>query len=149
MLKKIFLLIFFNFLIIFPLQARDYDGEIAELKERIISLQNEALLGIRKFIPCSQILGYGVYVPLDKAEIRGSGELLIYVEPKNFFTKKNGEYYEIWLTEDMQVLDEQGNIIFNKPKALDAHFISKSITMDIFFHNSLNIEGLPPWKISV
>lgn len=146
MLKKILFLCLILLSFSLPSQARDYDQEIENLKREIISLQNEAPLGIRKFIPCSRIFHYGSYTPINKIELQGSGEFLIYMEPKNFFTKENDGQYETWLTEDMQVLDESGNVIFNKKDALNIHLISKSPLFDIFFQNSMNVEGLPPGK---
>lgn len=44
--------------------------EILKLKEKIIELQNKGELGFRNFNLCSNILGFGSYVPLPEPVIK-------------------------------------------------------------------------------
>ena len=43
--------------------------KILELKEKIIDIQNEGQLGFRNFTLCSNIIGYGQYVPINGNKI--------------------------------------------------------------------------------
>ena len=78
--------------------------EILKLKEKIIQIQNAGELGFRNFTFCSNIIGFGSYVPLAKPAVDKSGELLVYYEPVNVFTSKKEGLYEIWYTQDMSRL---------------------------------------------
>lgn len=42
--------------------------EIAQLKKRIIELQNKGKLGFRKLVACSSVEGFGVYSPLKQGD---------------------------------------------------------------------------------
>ncbi len=117
------------------------ESKILELKEMIIEIQNKSELGFHHFSFCSNIIGFGSYVPLAKPVLDGKGELLVYYEPANIFTSKKEDLYEIWYTQDMALLNSQGEVIREWPNILDFHTITKTPVMDLHARNSVPLGG--------
>ncbi len=121
--------------------------KILKLKDEIIKIQNQGELGFRNFTLCSKIITYGHYVALPEPKVKiGAERLLVYVEPANYFTNTQSGRYEIWLTQDMVVLDENGEVLFEKTDALSAHFNTSSPILDIFFPTTLYVSEVPVGK---
>lgn len=118
--------------------------EILELKEKIIQLQNKGTLGFQNFTLCSKILGFASYVPIAEAVVDKNGTLLIYYEPVNVFTNTRDGLYEIWYTQDMTLLKENGDIVQNWKDILTFHYTTKKPVMDLFAQNSIDIKGQLP-----
>lgn len=120
------------------------ENKILELKEKIIEIQNTSELGFRHFSLCSNIIGFGSYVPLAKPVLDKNGELLVYYEPVNVFTSKKEGLYEIWYTQDMALLNTKGEIIQEWPNILNFHYTTKTPVMDLYAQNSLTLGGQVP-----
>lgn len=118
--------------------------EILQLKEKIIEIQNNGELGFRYFTFCSNVIGFGSYVPLPKPVLDKNGELLVYYEPVNVFTSKKEGLYEIWYTQDMALLNEKGEVLQEWPNALDFHYTTKAPVMDLFAQNTITLGGQVP-----
>lgn len=128
------------------LQAQEPLPKILELKEKIIDLQNQADLGINNIMACSRIVAYGTYTPLEGPKIKKGERLLVYLEPVNFFTKRTNGKYEIFLTEDILILNEKGDILWGREGASTYNYTSNSPVIDLFFVNAVDIKDLPPGK---
>ena len=124
-------------------QAQDQEA-ILKLKNQIIDLQNRGSLGFKDFTLCSKILGFGSYVPLDKPQVSQGAELEIYYEPLNVFTNRNKGQYELWYTQDIMLLSEKGETLYEEPELLSFHYFSRSPVFDLHATNSLNLGSLPP-----
>jgi len=124
--------------------ASAQESEILKLKEKIIEIQNKGELGFRNFSFCSTIIGFGSYVPLPGPVLDKNGQLLVYYEPVNVFTSKKEGLYEIWYTQDMVLLDAQGEALQEWPNALDFHYTTRTPVMDLFAQNSLDLGGQIP-----
>jgi hypothetical protein len=120
--------------------------DVLKLKEKIIELQNKGELGFRNFTICSNIIGFGSYVPVAAPAFKAGDQILFYYEPLNVFTGRREGLYEIWYTQDMIVLDAKGNTLLNKADALDFHYTSKTPVLDLYATNSLDVSGLAPGK---
>jgi hypothetical protein len=120
------------------------DNEILKLKEKIIEIQNKGDLGFRNFAFCSSIVAFGSYAPLPGPALDKSGELLVYYEPVNVFTAKKEGLYEIWYTQDMVLLDEQGKVLQEWPNALDFHYTTRTPVMDLWAQNKITLGGQVP-----
>lgn len=130
-------------LIVFGL-AFAQEEEILSLKEKIIDLQNKGTLGYANFTMCSKIMGFASYVPLPEPVIDKNGTLLIYYEPINVYTSKRDGMYEIWYTQDMTLLKENGEVVSHWDDILTFHYTTKKPVMDLFAQNSINLEGQLP-----
>jgi hypothetical protein len=142
---KGFLSLSLVFLVAAPLVFGQAD-DILKLKEKIIELQNKGELGFRNFAICSNIIGFGSYVPVAAPAFKAGDQILFYYEPLNVFTSRREGLYEIWYTQDMIVLDAKGNVLLNKADALDFHYTSKTPVLDLYATNSLDVGGLAPGK---
>jgi len=120
------------------------DNEILKLKEKIIEIQNKGELSFRNFAFCSTIVSYGSYVPLSNPVLDKNGELLVYYEPVNIFTAKKEGLYEVWYTQDMVLLDENGAPLQEWPNALDFHYTTRTPVMDLWAQNNITLGGQVP-----
>jgi len=118
---------------------------ILKLKDIIIEIQNQGELGFRNFTLCSKIITMGHYVALPEPKVKvGTEELLIYIEPANVFTSTQEGRYEIWITQDMFLLDEEGELLLEKTDAISAHFNTATPMLDLYLPNTLyNMSTLP------
>jgi hypothetical protein len=120
------------------------EQEILNLKEKIIDLQNKGTLGYANFTLCSKIMGFASYVPLEEPVIDKNGTLLVYYEPINVYTSKRDGMYEIWYTQDMTLLKENGEVVSHWNDILTFHYTTKKPVMDLFAQNSIDIKGQLP-----
>jgi hypothetical protein len=127
-----------------PLAPAQDQEAILKLKNQIIDLQNRGSLGFKDFTLCSKILGFGSFVALDRAEVGQGAELEIYYEPVNVYTNRGKGLYELFYTQDIVLLSEQGDTVYEAKELLNFHWVSKSPVFDLYATNSLNLGGLPP-----
>ena len=120
------------------------EDEILELKKKIIELQNKGTLGFQNLTLCSKILGFASYVPLSEAVVDKNGTLLAYYEPVNVFTNVKDGLYEIWYTQDMTLLKENGEVVQHWKDILSFHYTTKKPVMDLFAQNSIDLKGQLP-----
>jgi hypothetical protein len=120
------------------------ETDVTLLKERIINLQNQYPLGIRTLVACSAVTGYGSYEPLPDNKVKAGDVIFFYVEPQNPSTNKTEGTYEIWLTEDMFVLNEQQQEVFKKENAFEIRSQSSSPQLDIYGFNQLTLAAIQP-----
>jgi hypothetical protein len=120
------------------------DDEILNLKEKIIDLQNKGELGYTNFALCSKIMGFASYVPLPEPVIDKDGTLLVYYEPANVYTNKRDGLYEIWYTQDMTLLKDDGEVVSHWNDILTFHYTTKKPVMDLFAQNSIELKGQLP-----
>lgn len=120
---------------------------ILKLKDIIIEIQNQGELGFRNFTLCSKIITMGQYVALPEPKVKvGTEELLIYIEPANVFTNTQQGRYEFWITQDIFLFDEEGELLFEKTDAVSAHFNTATPILDLYLPNTLYMSTLPVGK---
>lgn len=119
---------------------------VLELKEQIIELQNKGKLGIKDFLPCSKISTLGSYTALAETKFKQNEPLYVYFEPVNFSTSKTDAKYEIWLSEDILILNEKGETLMEKPGIMENHYTSASPILDIYFNNHVEFDDVPAGK---
>jgi hypothetical protein len=145
-LRKLFFCILFLGMVVGSWAFAQEDA-VLRLKEEIIDLQNQSPLGFRTLVACSKVMEYGSYVPLSENKVEAGKVIFFYFEPQNFFTRRADGKYEIWLTQDMIVIDEeQKKEIFKKENALEIHYKSTSPRLDIFGINQLTLINIPTGK---
>jgi hypothetical protein len=119
---------------------------VPELKEQIIELQNKGELGIKNFLPCSQITTLGSYTKLSETKFKQNETLFVYFEPVNFTTSRAYGKYEIWLSEDILILNDRGETLMEKPGIMENHYTSASPILDIYFNNHVEFDNVPAGK---
>ncbi len=117
---------------------------VASLKERIVDIQNQGTLGFRNFTLCSNVIGFGQYVPYPDSRVKAGSEIYFYYEPVNVFTNRVSGNYQIWFTQDMIIRGAQGEEILNMPEGLNFNFKAQSPVLDLYAQNSINLGELPP-----
>jgi hypothetical protein len=130
-------------LMIQPAHAQE---TILELKERIIELQNQGELGFRNFTLCTNIIGYGQYVPSQKPGAEPGSKIFFYYEPVNLFTNRRNGSYQIWFTQDMVLFSETGEELLRADDALNFNYLTTSPVLDVYASNTLELGDLPPGK---
>lgn len=86
------------------------------------------------------------YVPLPEPVIEKNGTLLIYYEPLNVYTNKKNGLYEIWYTQDMEILSDKDKLIYKKEDMLSFHYTTTAPILDLFATNTVELTGLPKGK---
>ncbi len=127
-------------------QSNSGSQDVAALKDEIIRLQNSGELSIKSIKACSKINGYGSYVELDPPKVKSGDRLLVYLEPANYYINKNNSKYEIYLIEDMLVLNDKGDILWGKEGAVKYNYSSDNPVLDLFIANAIDIKGLVPGR---
>ena len=126
--------------------AQEDHEKILRLKDQIVRIQNEGKLGMRNVNLCSKVITLGAYVPLPEAKIEVDKKYYIYYEPTNWFTKTEQERYEFWLTQNIILLDAQGEVLVERPGALSVHFNTATPIVDVYITNDLYLTAAPPGK---
>ena len=131
-----------------PLPAQDAQA-VLKLKNQIIDLQNKGTLAFKDFTLCSNVLGFGSYVPMEPPAVPRGGELLLYYEPVNVFTNRVKGQYEIWYTQDLALFSEQGEALYDQKELLTFHYVSRSPVFDLYATNTLNLGELPQGRYTL
>ncbi len=85
-----------------------------------------------------------LYEPLPDNRVKAGDIIFFYFEPQNPSTKKTGEQYEIWLTEDMIVLNAQKQEVFKKENAAEIHYQTNTPHLDIYGVYQLTLDKISP-----
>ena len=119
---------------------------VLKLKESIIDIQNLGELGFRNFTLCSNVLGYGQYVPVAGNKVEAGSEVFFYYEPVNLYTNRKDDAYQLWYTQDMILTTAEGEELLNSADALNFNYQTTSPVLDVFATNTLTLGNLPPGK---
>ncbi len=122
------------------------DTDVSFLKEKIINIQNIYPLGIRTLIACSKVTDYGSYDPLPDNKVKEGDVIFFYFEPQNPSTKKAGGQYEIWLTQDMIVLNAKKQEVIKKENAVEIHYQTSAPRLDIYGVDQLTLDKISPGR---
>lgn len=143
-MKKVIVLLFvmgFTLGIFSLLTAQD---NVAQLKEKIIDLQNQGELGFRHFTLCTNIIGFGQYVGAPSNQVKAGSEIFFYYEPVNVFTNRKDGIYHVWYTQDMIVHTADGEELYSGKEILNFNYQTTSPVLDLYATNSLELGDLPP-----
>jgi hypothetical protein len=82
--------------------------------------------------------GFGQYNPRENFTFAAGETFFIYGEAKNYTLKESqNNLYEIYLKEDLYILDQNNNVVFEKKDFLDYHINSHSKNHDLFINNTI------------
>jgi len=122
-----------------------YSDEVVELlSEAIMMIQNEKEFGIKEIVLCSEIKDFRDYTKKPEHKIEAGDPFLLYIEPEGFRVVKEGDRYNIWVSEDVSLVDEKGEVVFEKK---DWVSYKRGFDLPVIpFYITNRITDIPPGK---
>ena len=116
-----------------------YNEAAGELEEALALVKSKADLDfINVLFVKEEAPGFGMYNSRENITFTQGETFYMYGEAKNYTIKKNNEkLFEIYLKEDIYILDEENNILFGQTDFLDYHITSHSKNSDLFINNTI------------
>jgi len=116
-----------------------YNEAVEELEEALAIVKSKADLEfVNVTFTDEEAWGFGMYNQREDAIFAQGETFLMYGEARNYTIKeiKKG-LYEIYIKEDMYILDKNNNVLFKQEDFLDYHLTSHSKNFDLFITNTL------------
>jgi hypothetical protein len=114
------------------------------LAEAMMMIQSGEELSIQKLALCTEIRGYRDFTAIEGNTIQNSEPLLLYIEPGGFKIKKEDDEFKIWISEDASILNESGEIIFQRNNWVEYKREFASPVIPFFITN--RVREIPPGK---
>lgn len=116
-----------------------YNKAVEELEEALMVVRGKADLEfVNVTFTNEDAWGFGMYNQREDTIFAQGETFLMYGEAKNYTIKEiKKDLYEIYLKEDMYILDKNNNILFKQEDFLDYHITSHSKNFDLFITNTL------------
>jgi hypothetical protein len=126
------------------LKKGNMDEVLTLLTEAIMKITSGEELSVQQLVLCSEIGGYRDYAKREANTIKSSEPLLLYIEPTGYQIKKEGDEYNIWVSEDASIINENGDVIFQKNNWVEYKrgFMSPVIP----FYITNRVTDIPPGK---
>jgi hypothetical protein len=117
---------------------------VALLAEAMMMIKSGEELSIDQLFLCEEINGYRDYVKREGNTIESSEPFLLYIEPSGYQIKKEGNEYKIWVSEDASIVNEKGDVIFQRNNWVEYQkgFVSPVIP----FYITNRVTDIPPGK---
>jgi len=117
---------------------------VAFLAEAMMMIKSSEELSIDQLFLCEEINGYRDYIKREGNTLRSGEPLLLYIEPAGYQIRKEGSEYKIWVSEDASIVNEKGEVIFQKNNWVEYHrgFVSPVIP----FYITNRVTDIPPGK---
>ena len=148
------------FLLVFPLLfSQEVENKILnaldELKkgntEKVIQLLSEAIMEItnkmdfqvKEIVVCSDVRDYRDYSEMT-GNLKAGETLLLYIEPEGYYVVKENGSYKIHVSEDVSIVDEEGESVFEKKDWIVYERSFPSPTIPFYITN--RISDIPPGK---
>ena len=126
------------------LKKGDKENALTLLAEAMMMIKSGEELSIQKLVLCSEIGGYRDYAKREANTIKSSEPLLLYIEPAGYQIKKEGDEYNIWVSEDASIMNEKGEVIFQKNDWVEYKRGFMSPVIPFFLTN--RVTDIPPGK---
>jgi hypothetical protein len=116
-----------------------YNEAVRELEEALMAVRSKADLEfVNVIFTDEEAWGFGMYNQRENAVFAQGETFLIYGEARNYNIKEiKKDLYEIYIKEDMYILDKNNNVLFKQEDFLDYHITSHSKNFDLFITNTL------------
>ncbi len=116
-----------------------YNEAVGELEEALAIVKSKADLEfVNITFTDEEAWGFGMYNTRKDANFAQGETFLIYGEARNYTIKEiKKDLYEIYIKEDMYILDKNNNVLFKQEDFLDYHITSHSKNFDLFITNTL------------
>ena len=126
------------------LRAGDSAAAINGLAEAIMVIRNNSALKIAKLFLCSEVRDYNDYDAKQGYSLNSGEPLLLYFEPEGYGIRKEGSEYLIWISQDVEIKDEKGGVIFQKNNWVE--YKRAFPTPFVPFYMTNRITDIPPGK---
>ena len=116
-----------------------YNEVVRELEEALMIVRSKADLEfVNVTFTDEDAWGFGMYNQREDTIFAQGETFLMYGEARNYTIKEiKKDLYEIYLKEDMYILDKNNNVLFKQEDFLDYHITSHSKNFDLFITNTL------------
>jgi len=116
-----------------------YNEAVSKLEEALIIVRSKADLEfVNVKFTDEEAWGFGMYNPRKDANFAQGETFLMYGEARNYTIKEiKKDLYEIYVKEDIYILDKNNNVLFKQEDFLDYHITSHSRNFDLFITNTL------------
>jgi len=116
-----------------------YNEAVRKLEEGLMVVKSKADLEfVNVIFTDEEAWGFGMYNQRENAVFAQGETFLIYGEARNYTIKEiKKDLYEIYIKEDMFILDKNNNVLFKQEDFLDYHITSHSKNFDLFITNTL------------
>ena len=116
-----------------------YNEAVKELEEALMVVRSKADLEfVNVAFTDEEAWGFGMYNQREDSIFAQGETFLMYGEARNYTIKEiKKDLYEIYLKEDMYILDKNNNVLFKQEDFLDYHITSHSKNFDLFITNTL------------
>ena len=124
-----------------------YNEAVGELEEALTLVRSKSNLEFVNVVFTNEEAGgFGLYNQRENATFAPRETIFIYGEPKNYTIKEvKNDLYEIYLKEDLYILDQDNNVLQGQADYLDYHITSHSKNSDLLF--TANITQTTPFPI--
>jgi hypothetical protein len=116
-----------------------YNEAVRELEEALMVVKGKADLEfVNVIFTDEEAWGFGMYNQRENAVFAQGETFLMYGEARNYTIKEiKKDLYEIYVKEDIYILDKNNNVLFKQEDFLDYHITSHSKNFDLFITNTL------------
>jgi len=116
-----------------------YNEAVGELEEALMVVRSKADLEfVNVTFTNEEAWGFGMYNQRKDTIFTQGETFLMYGEAKNYTIKEiKKDLYEIYLKEDVYILDKNDKVLFKQEDFLDYHITSHSKNFDLFINNRL------------
>ncbi len=116
-----------------------YNEAVEELEEALMVVRSKSDLEfVNVTFTNEEAWGFGMYDQRENAIFAQGETFLMYGEARNYTIKEiKKDLYEIYLKEDIYILDKNNNVLFKQEDFLDYHITSHSKNFDLFINNTL------------
>ena len=116
-----------------------YNEAVEELEEALMVVRSKSDLEfVNVTFTDEEAWGFGMYDQRENAIFAQGETFLMYGEARNYTIKEiKKDLYEIYLKEDIYILDKNNNVLFKQEDFLDYHITSHSKNFDLFINNTL------------
>jgi len=126
------------------LKKGDKEKALTLLAEAMMMIKSGEELRIQQLVLCSEIEGYRDYAEREANTIQSNEPLLLYIEPAGYQIRKEGDEYNIWVSEDASIMNEKGEVIFQKNDWVEYKRGFMSPVIPFFLTN--RVTDIPPGK---
>ncbi|MBW2309242.1 MAG: hypothetical protein JRG73_20155 [Deltaproteobacteria bacterium] len=93
--------------------------------------------------------GFGIYTPRANAIFKQGEKIRIYMEPVGFTIKDRGEFKELSLSTDFNILDTEGNVLAGKRDFGRWTMKSRAYNTQFMLKLNYSLTGAPPGRYKI